>query len=385
MRKIIVLIGFLGIVACNRTDRITIKGKLSDSRKESLYLEEMNLLNVKKIDSLRIKRNGRFNFHVKTRQPKFYQLKLSNNQYVNLLLNPGDKVRIYGDGQDLLNSARIEGSDESFRILELNKRLVSTIKKLDSITTVYESYADKAGNDSLLSELNKKYVKTLDQHRQYTIEFILQDQGSLANIMALYQEIKPGTYLLNRIRDLQFFKIVTDSLKKNYPNLAPVKVLEDDFKKRFAQYQGQKILKMAKGVNYGLPSVTLPNLNGDSVSLSTLKGKYVLLSFWASWDANSVRQNLLLKDVYKVYHKKGFEIYQVSFDKSYDNWKKEVHFDQLPWINVCDSTYPASRVAQGYNVQAIPTNYLINKQQDDILGKNLTVDELQQKLAGLYN
>ena len=385
MRKIIVLIGFLGIVACNRTDRISIKGKFSDSRNESLYFEEMNLLNVKMLDSLRMKKNGRFNFRLKTRQPGFYQLKLSNNQYINLLLNPGDKVRIYGDGQDLLNTARIEGSDESFRILELNKRLAATINKLDSITAVYESYANKAGNDSLLSKLNKEYVNTLDQHRQYTIKFILQDQGSLANIMALYQELKPGTYLLSRIRDLQFFKIVTDSLKKSYPNNTTVKILEEDFYKRYAQYQQQKILKMAKDVNYGLPSITLPDLKGDSVSLSSLKGKYVLLSFWASWDANSVKQNLLFKDVYKVYHKKGFEIYLVSFDKSYDNWKKEVHFDQLPWINVCDSTYPASRVAQGYNVQNIPMNYLINKEQDDILGKNLTVDELQQKLADLYN
>ena len=385
MRKLLVLIGFLGIVACNKTERVTIKGRFSNSGKENLYLEEMNLLSVKKIDSLRIKGSGRFNFRVKAKQPKFYQLKLSNNQYVNLLLFPGDNVKIYGDGRDLLNVLRIEGSNESFRIHELNKWLVKTIEKLDSIDSVYESYAGKAGNDSILISLNKEYEKVLEQHRRYTIAFILQDQSSLANIMALYQEIKPGVYLLNRYRDLQYFKIVTDSLNKNYPNLVPVKVLTNDFGKRFAQLQSRRILNSVNNINYGLPPVTLPDLNGDSVSLSSLKGKYVLLSFWASWDANSIQQNLLLKDVYKVYHKKGFEVYLVSFDKSYDSWKKEVHFDQLPWINVCDSTYPASSVAQGYNVQEIPTNYLINKQQDEILGKNLSVNELQQKLAGLYN
>ncbi len=383
MRKLLIAISFLGIVACNRSG-ITIQGKISNSDGK-VYLGEMDLLSVKNVDSTTVGKNGRFTFHEKIQQPTFYQLKLKNNQSVQLLLNPGDKVKLEGDGLSLLSTIKVDGSAQTERITELNKRLAATVAKLDSLSSEYDSYANKPGNDSMLARLAKEYESTLQQHRTYTIGFILQDINSLANLTALYQEISPGTYLLNRYRDLQYFKIVTDSLTKNYPKLTPVKVLADDYSKRFAQYKSNELISNAKNISYGLPEVNLPDIEGDTVSLSSLKGKYVLLCFWASWDDNSIRQNLQLKDVYQRYHRKGFEIYQVSLDKSYDNWKKEVHFDELPWINVCDSTYPASRAAASYNVTEIPLNFLLNKQQDEILGKNLTADQLELKLSGLYN
>jgi len=142
---------------------------------------------------------------------------------------------------------------------------------------------------------------------------------------------------------------------------------------------------MAKPENYVLPEISLPDIKGDTLSLVSLKGSYVLLSFWASWNKASIDANLKFKDVYKKYHKKGFEIYQVSFDKSVRQWQNAVGFDELPWISVNDSSFPNSVIARNYNVNELPWNYLIDKNMINIIGKNITANELNKKLSELFN
>ena len=156
-------------------------------------------------------------------------------------------------------------------------------------------------------------------------------------------------------------------------------------KRLLQRYTGQKILSLAKAEDHILPEIALPDIKGDTIKLLSLKGKYVLLSFWASWDKASVNTNLKLKEVYEKYHRKGFEIYQVSFDKSVNQWNRAIRFDELPWLNVNDSTFPNSITALNYNVNNLPSNYLIDKNMETILGKNLNSDELNNKLSELFN
>jgi peroxiredoxin len=143
--------------------------------------------------------------------------------------------------------------------------------------------------------------------------------------------------------------------------------------------------QIAGSENYVLPEIALPDIKGDTIKLTSLKGRYVLLSFWASWNEESVNANLELKKVYEKYHNKGFEIYQVSFDKSVNQWNRAIKFDELPWLNVNDSTFPQSVTARNYNVNNLPLNYLIDKNMETILGKNLSSDELNNKLSELFN
>jgi peroxiredoxin len=122
---------------------------------------------------------------------------------------------------------------------------------------------------------------------------------------------------------------------------------------------------------------------GDTVSLTDFAGKYVLLSFWASGDENSIRQNLELKKIYPGFRNKGFEIVQVSFDNSPEKWRRAVRYDELPWVSLIDARYPNSIIAGNYNITAIPTNYLISKDNLTILAKNLTPAQLKDKLTDL--
>jgi hypothetical protein len=98
-----------------------------------------------------------------------------------------------------------------------------------------------------------------------------------------------------------------------------------------------------------------------------------------------VEQNLLLKEIYKKYYAHNFEILQVSFDTSTEEWKRAIRFDDLPWLSVIDPTFPNSAVAVNYNVQNLPANYLIDKDNETILAKDISPDQLLVKLSELAN
>ena len=132
-----------------------------------------------------------------------------------------------------------------------------------------------------------------------------------------------------------------------------------------------------------MPDISLPNVSGDTVSFSDLNNKMVLLSFWSSTNNDCVERNLRLKQVYRKYHNKGFEIYQVSLDKNKERWNNAVNFDELPWINVYSSK-GAGYAAKIYNVQKLPTDYLI-KNGEELIAKNPEMKELERHLSRVFN
>jgi peroxiredoxin len=380
--KIIILIFALFILtSCNKADKIKVKGLLSNCHNQPVYFEKVDVSKVKKIDSLIIKNNCRFSFSATAKLPDFYQLRISENKFISLLMEPGEKALISADLNNPDNTLIIKGSKGSILLNELLKRLKTTKLKLDSISNIYNNSI----NESVKENLAEEYKEIIEEHRKYSIAFILDNFSSLACITALYQEINPHTSLFNRARDLQFFKLVSDSLSKRYPRSNHVTVLRANTKRLLNDYARQKILSLAGSENYVLPQIALPDINGDTIKLTSLKGRYVLLSFWASWNEESVNANLRLKKVYEKYHNKGFEIYQVSFDKSVNQWNRAIKFDELPWLSVNDSTFPQSITALNYNVNNLPSNYLIDKNMETILGKNLNSEALNNKLSELFN
>lgn len=380
MRTAIFILGFFTLVSCGDNSRVNVKGTLNNCEGKTLYFEEVDASRIKLIDSLRLRSSGRFSFSAQTKMPQFYQLR-SDNKIISLLLEPGENAVISGDIYNLGRTLTIEGSNGSQLIKTLKDKLNLAKAKLDSISEEYDNSADEL----IRKDLVAKYEKVIEDHRRYSIEFILNNYSSMANIMAIYQELQPQVYLFNKTRDIQFYKIVRDSLKKRFPKSKHVILLSNYTNKLLQDYHTQKIFSIAKPSDVGLPDISLPDIKGDTIKLSSLKGKYVLLSFWASWHEQSVEANLKLKDVYNKYRNKGFEIYQVSFDKSFVHWKRAINFDELPWLSVNDSTYPNSIVAVNYNVKALPLNYLLDKDMEDIIAKNINSNTLNNKLSELLN
>ena len=139
---------------------------------------------------------------------------------------------------------------------------------------------------------------------------------------------------------------------------------------------------MLAGMGAVAPEIALPSPKGDTIKLSSTRGKYVLLDFWASWCSPCREANPELVRLYQKFKSKGFEIFQVSLDKSKDAWVKAIRDDKLNWIQVLDLKYWQSSAAQLYYVESIPTSFLLDK-DGTIIGRNLSGIPLEDKLEEL--
>ena len=130
--------------------------------------------------------------------------------------------------------------------------------------------------------------------------------------------------------------------------------------------------------------IELPDLSGKLIKLSSLKGKYVLLEFWAGWCSPCRAENPRLSNLYNKYKQKGFEIYGVSLDEKKEGWQSAVNEDKMNWITVSDlkgSRYSES--ASVYNVSGIPHNYLINK-KGTIIAQDIMGEDLEKRLKEIF-
>lgn len=379
MRKIVVMFCcVLVLTACSK-NKMKVSGTIENAGDSILYFEEVDVYNTITIDSLKLKDNGRFSFSKEIPLSGFYQLRLSPDKIIVLFPSPGDRITIKADAKNLAGSVIATGSHDTEQITKLIAMLAETRSKLDSLSSAYEETED----DSLKAKLDREYQDIVESHRKASISYILTNYNSLSCVYALYQQYKPDYYLFYKTSDLQFFKISSDSLTKYHPDSKHVKALRSYTQQRMSEYNTNLVLSRANITEDKLPEIELPDLKGNLSKLSSLKGKYVLLSFWVSENEACVRQNLELKKIYNQYRNKGFEIFQVSFDNSPVRWNNAIRFDEIPWISVIDTGY--SVVAGNYNVTGVPANYFIGKDNITILGKNLTPKQVKDKLEDIYN
>lgn len=381
----VVLLIFWG---CSKEHKAKVKGQLEKGKGQMLYLNKLLVNGAEKLDSVKLKGNGQFSFSVELEQPEFYQLALSDSRFINLLLKPGEQVAVRGSAKNLQNY-HLEGSEGSAKIKELEGEFIYTRKQLKQIAKEFEE-AQKTDDQEYVAQLQQEYMDVIETQRDSSIHFVMRNLNSLASIMALYQKYEDGTFVLYKNRDLQYIKLVSDTLSKYYPNSEHVKALSADKDRLMdAYYRAEAQAKLSKMMEdnevtvSNFPDIRLPNPEGDTLALSEMDGKYVLLNFWATWNENSVKQNTALKRLYDLYHSKGFDIYQVSLDSDQEAWKKAIDFYELDWKHVNDQRGRAALSARLYNVQKLPSSFLFY--DGEIIMRDVTIGQLQNKLSAVYN
>lgn len=386
--RTVLFLGFLFLIsACSQRNQLNVSGKISSAEGKTLLLQQLNLEGTLTLDSAKLSEKGTFKFSIpRLEYPTFLLLKLSDNNLITLLADSTEKIEVLAEAANLESSYTVSGSMGSSYIKTLNIKLENTKKNVDSLVVMHNQLAqdNTEGRDKLREDM----LQIVSKQKSFVYDFVLNNSRSFASYYAVFQRFDDGTLVLdpNVKMDLNMFATVATSLNLLYPEAPRVKQLKNFVlavkQEQRSQLLSEKVLSEVQGAVLSIPEIEEENLQGKKIKLSSLKGKIVLVSFWASWDAKSVQENKKLLSIYEKYKSKGFEVYQVSLDKSKILWEDAVKKDKLPWINVSDLQYTSSYPARLYNVQQLPANYLVSR-NGEIIGKDLFGRILDEKLDDL--
>ena len=373
------------IAGCNK-NTVQITGTLVNPVSgEYIFLDELNSDELTPVDSFKLAEDGKFNFKREVKQPSFYLLKINKNNFMTMLIEPGERIILNANYDSLNYPLTVAGSKGTELMVEYNRTLRKTINKLTGLNSIYMQNVDSPQLPAVIESLDSLAQIYLNDINSYTKTYIDENITSLVSLVALYQQVGPNVYVLNPTKDLKYYVKVDSSLSRMYPEYEPVTSLHKQVHELVASIKGEKAIAPVSGEGAEAPEINLPTPEGDTIKLSSTRGSVVLLDFWAACCAPCRQENPNLVKAYNLYKKKGFQIYQVSLDKTRDAWIKGIQDDQLgQWIHVSDIKYWNSIVVPLYKIESIPVNFLLDK-EGRIIASNLRGEQLQTKLAELFN
>ena len=343
-------------------DSFVIKGQLQNQTSGSIFLSELNEQQFVYRDTAQISSDGDFEFTGKTTEPGIYRISL-NDQNMMLLVVDTQRIEVKADAQDLRKTNTITGSKESDNL----KSLIAELDKLQIAAGNLQKRfvaAQNAGQDDSLGALQQQFLNLQKLNTKLVKNKIRANSNSVVSAFATQSLINPE-------EDFEFADSMALVFNKTIPESKYTKALN-------ARLSTLRTL----AVGQQAPDITLPSPEGKEVALSSLKGKYVLVDFWASWCGPCRQENPNVVRMYNQYKDKGFEIFGVSLDESREKWLKAIAQDQLSWPHVSDLKGWGSSAALLYNIQAIPQTLLLDK-EGKIIAKNLRGPSLEEKLASL--
>jgi peroxiredoxin len=375
MRLHHLLLLVLVLSSCSgKKENFTITGTAEGLKDATIYLYQRSLSGTVPVDSSVIKANGGFALHGYTDQPNFYILFVNKDQYINLLIHPKDRFRITTKADNFNRNYFVEGSKDSRLILKLVTKQAETLDRITELSNAYEKSLDRPDLPKIKAHLDSIYDIVFNAHKQFSIAFIHENKTSLVSLMALYQQVGRQSPVFDYKKDFRYFAEVDSALFSLYPGSDAVK----DLNKKVAQ-----ILELLK-IEIGSPApvLSLPDTSGKAVGLKDIGEHYILVNFWASWSDASMVENEALLKLYKKFHPKGFEVYQVSLDRTRESWIGAIQ-KNAAWIDVCDFGYWDSPAVGLYRVESLPSNCLINP-AGKIIAMNCQIPELEKKLTEIY-
>lgn len=375
------------------TANASLKGQLKNSVGDTLYLVDYNSGTAIGLDTTVTDETGNFVFDAPVKEPGFYNLEVGSKAFAMIILEPNKPASLSGDAKNLTSTCVVEGSDDNKYLKEFNDFATTYNKqKVEIMSRLKQMQADFQVQVNLLKDqkridsvsktiegefnLGQQQVMKLDDDAQAFIKkFVSAHPSSLANLPALYLASDPQSrqQLLDPYDNFSYFDTTAKALAARYPTMSSLKPLQD---------QLASIRTLAAGAI--APEIVLNDPNGKSIPLSSLRGKVVLIDFWASWCGPCRLEMPNVVAAYKKYKSKGFDVYSVSLDKDKTQWTDAIKKDGLVWPNhVSDLGYWQSAVVPLYKIQGIPLTFLIDK-EGRIVARGLRGIALDEKLAELF-
>ncbi len=362
-------------------DYFTVRGQLQNAVHIGLQLQELTTNEVILIDNFETDADGVFSYKGSIEESSFYIIRIDPENFITLLIEPGEEVIIIGDADNLRKDYSIKGSEGSVLLSGLYRSLNCNQQLLDSLSEVYVSKRHTDNFNEIKKDLDQTYEKILKDQKRYVKRFIKRNPQSLASIIALYQSF--GNQLLLNERDhFKYFESLSESLAEAYPTNKHVL----DLHRRVSQHKRNELRSSMLYDNLSVgnkaPEIVLPDPDGQMLALSSFRGNYVLIDFWASWCTPCRKMNANLKQLYEKYNDDGFEIYGISLDRTHDQWLQGISEDSISWPQVSDLRLWNSPVVSLYNVRRIPYSVLIDP-DGIIIDMGVSIDALTSHLAGV--
>lgn len=362
MKKFLLLVAMsLYAVATYAQIKVNLSIEIKDGESEKFTLSEVESFetgDLKEFDEITLG-NGKATKTLHLKEAGAYILKGARQQIV-LFLEDKENITIKIDTK-AQPAYTIEGSKGSSLFVEYQKDKQKLQEK--HISPLEKSFS-QASTETEKEKIYEDYMKALQVVEKELNQTTLKKFGNSIALVFLVMNWEDET-------DLDYMEEINKRLQVKFT------------KNQVATYAQNKLNKLKKfALGAVAPDISLPNTNGKAVNLSSLKGKYVLIDFWAAWCGPCRQENPNIVAAYNKFKNKGFEIYGVSLDDNKEKWLNAIEKDKLTWINVSDLGGWQSSAAKLYNVTAIPKNFLLDK-QGKIIAKNLRGKALEDKLKEL--
>jgi peroxiredoxin len=379
MKKVLfLLISMVAVMtSCNSAgdgNKYTIDGVVKNTASKTIYLEQLNLQKVTVIDTAKIDASG--NFHLSSAAEKgFYRLRVDNqHMWLMLLENKAYKAELNTDN---VMDYKIKGAPLNDEFQEGVKVISESQIKLQGMKMSFQQQQSQGAGEDVL----KKLAAEIDVEQQKFEDQVKKKAEAKDPILALY-----FTSFLRMDKYPEENKRMVERLQKEAPSSSYTTEMVTQYSTIQQQIKAQETAKKAEGataIGAVAPDLAFAGPDGKTLKLSDLRGKIVLLDFWASWCRPCRMENPNVVAAYKKFKDKGFTVYSVSLDQNGDSWKAAIQQDGLIWPNhVSDLKGWQSEPARMYGVQGIPAQFLLDK-DGKIIAKNLRGADLENKLGEL--
>jgi len=343
----------------------SISGKISNLNADHIILSQVQNLQKKTykiVDSLAVNKLGEFNA-VYFLEPNIYQLTI-NDKKLPLAINKGQNITINGSE---INNLIVKGSKdtqllkdyESFRRESLNRLVLSVRKEIKDIPKTAKNLAQ-------INSLRELEVENYNKHLNELISFV---KDNLETSIAVYHSSTRWTGGEN----LTYLQSLVSNFEEKHPSIE----ITQKLKNKLSLIEKTSIGSVISNIN-------MPNRNNNIIALDSIKGKYTLVDFWASWCPPCRAESTLLNELYSNYKEQGFEIYGISLDSKKGSWVKALDKDKRIWPEVSTVEGFNTKTSIEYGITALPSNFLIDS-NGKIIAVNIHGKKLNQKLKQLFN
>lgn len=361
---------------------LTIAGTLEGGAGKPVVLEEMAARELIPLDTVICNDSGDFAITTGAHEVAFYVLRYGTSGYVTLLLEPGESVHFSGE-YDRIESYEIKGSSGSVLLQTLAREHRKTLDELREVARTKMEISSSPGYVNLKQALDRQFDSITNAFRNYSLNFIHENAGSLSILVALYNLYGQGLPVFDPQTDFTVYEFVDSALMSSYSGFEAVKLLNAQVKEAGMSLKNQAKTRMLQEGGIA-PDFVSSRPDGSLLALSEFRGNYVLISFWAGWSRLSREENATLEGIMERYESQPFRILQVSLDDNMEQWTNAISEDGLKWDQVSDLLRWEGPVSNLYQVEKIPSNVLINP-EGRIIGIDLLGDRLLEKLEQIFN